>query len=157
MLRYSLVCDDGHGFESWFPGSEACDAQMARGIVTCPVCGSAKVEKAVMAPAIARSGREAPAQVAAEPEPAPPAAPGPVALISEEERTARRMLKALRDHVVANADDVGADFARVARQMHEGEIDHRSVYGVATPEEVRDLHEDGIEAHPLPILPDEGN
>jgi hypothetical protein len=159
VIRYSLVCERRHAFESWFASSAAYDKQVARGLVTCPTCGSPKVEKAIMAPALGRGAkkkggppREVPAEAPAA-EVAPEAAP--VAMISEHERELRTKLKELRDHLVKNADNVGRKFPEEARRMHYGEIDHRSIYGEASPDEAKSLHEEGIEFHPLPRLPDE--
>ncbi|HEX8663875.1 MAG TPA: DUF1178 family protein [Beijerinckiaceae bacterium] len=163
MIRYALACDRDHEFESWFPSSDAYDAQKKRGLVECPVCGSAKVEKQIMAPRIARTDRGTdlgrtlevspePSLPVPVPVPAPAAspAPQPVALFSEKERELRAMVKALREHV-------GGRFPDEARRMHYGEIEHRSIYGEATPAEARELIEEGIEVHPLPIVPDERN
>ena len=161
MIRYSLVCDQGHGFESWFADSAAYDKQARRKLVTCPLCGSAKVEKAIMAPRLASSKKRKTAVEAPAPEaPAPaaaPAAPAPVAMISPQEQEVRAKLKELRDHLVKNADNVGPKFPEEARKMHYGETEHRSIYGVASPEEADELADEGIEFHPLPILPDERN
>ena len=156
MIRYALTCDTGHGFESWFADSAAYDNQAKRKLVTCPHCGSAKVEKAIMAPRLAGARkREAPAEISAPP--APVADKTPVAMISPQEREVRAKLKELRDHLVKNADHVGPKFPEEARKMHYGEIEHRSIYGEASPEDAKSLAEEGIEFHPLPILPDERN
>jgi hypothetical protein len=161
MIHYALICKQGHQFESWFQDSAAYDKQAKRGLVTCPQCGSTKVEKAIMAPrlsATAKKERTAIQAPAATAEPTPgPAAPAPVAMISPQEQEFRAKLKELRDHLTKNADNVGAKFPEEARKMHYGEIDHRSIYGVATPEEATELSEEGIEFHPLPPLPDERN
>jgi hypothetical protein len=161
MIRYALVCDKGHAFESWFAGSAAYDKQAKRGLVTCPQCGSAKVEKAIMAPRLATSKKgKAPPEAPALPEtpmPAAAEAPAPVAMISPQEREFHAKLKELRDHLVKNADHVGPKFPEEARKMHYGEIKHRSIYGEATPEEAEALIEEGIEVHPLPVLPEERN
>lgn len=152
MIRYALVCDRKHEFESWFKNSEAYDKQIKRGLVTCPICNSSKVEKAIMAPALAKASMSdirTPAESAD--------GPAPVAMLSPQEREFRRKLKELRDHLIRNADYVGKRFPEEARKMHYGEIEHRSIYGEATPEEARQLREEGIEFHPLPILPDERN
>jgi hypothetical protein len=170
MIRYTLNCADGHAFESWFANSAAFDRQNKRGLVNCPVCGSAKVEKAIMAPRLARADIAEPA-MPEEPKPAtpapsptpsvpmPPVAPGKatVAMMSPQERELRQKLKELRDHVTKNASYVGARFPEEARKMHYGEIEHRSIYGEASAEEAKTLHEEGIEFHPLPILPDDHN
>jgi len=152
VIRYALTCDKRHRFESWFKSSTAYEEQVARGLLACPVCGSSKVEKAMMAPTVTRRQRRA----------AAPRAPAgedksPVALISEHERELRGKLKELRDQLIKNADYVGPKFAEEARKMHYGEIEHRSIYGEASPEEAKKLAEEGIEFHPLPILPDERN
>jgi hypothetical protein len=157
VIRYALTCDSGHGFESWFKSANAYDKQAARGLVACPLCGSTKVGKAIMAPGVARS---APREVAAPQPPAPAPAPeprAPVAMLSEKERELRAKLKELRDHVVKNADYVGQKFPEEARKMHYGEVEHRSIYGEASTADAAELIEEGIELHPLPILPDERN
>ena len=169
MIRYTLNCEHGHTFESWFQNSAAYDKQAKRALVTCPVCGSAKVEKAIMAPRLARAEAAAPAEALPMPFPATPAnlpapqpplpAPGktPVAIMSPQERELRKKLKELREHVTKNADYVGPRFPEQARKIHYGEVEHRSIYGEASPDEAKALHEEGIEFHPLPILPDEFN
>jgi len=168
MIRYALVCEKGHAFESWFADSAAYDKQAKRGLVVCPQCGAAKVEKAIMAPRLATSKKrkaqapaaEAPvAEAPAAEAPAAPAAeaPAPVAMVSPQEREFRAKLKELRDHLVKNADHVGSKFPEEARKMHYGEIEHRSIYGEASPDEAKALVEEGIEVHPLPVLPEERN
>jgi hypothetical protein len=161
MIRYALVCDKGHGFESWFANSAGYDKQARRGLVTCPHCGSAKVEKAIMAPRLAGARKrgapiEAPVETAEAPStPAPDKTP--VAIVSPQEQEFRAKLKELRDHLVKNSDDVGTKFPDEARKMHYGEIEHRSIHGVASPEDAKELAEEGIEVHALPMLPDERN
>jgi hypothetical protein len=161
MIRYSLNCEHGHDFESWFASSDAYDKQVKRKLVTCPVCGSPKVEKAIMAPRLARTDRGRPALPepvpASVPAPVPPEPKAPVAMISPQERDFRQKLKALRDHLIQNAEHVGPRFPEEARKMHYGEIEHRSIYGEASPDEAKALHEEGIEFHPLPTLPEDRN
>jgi len=158
VILYSLVCHKGHDFESWFASSAAYDKQLKRGLVSCPLCGSAKVEKAIMAPRLARKDKStsivAPAEESA---PAPAQASTPVAMISPQEKEFRAKLKELRDHLTANADNVGKKFPEEARKMHYGEIEHRSIFGEASAQDAKELHEEGIEFHPLPVLPDERN
>ena len=154
MIRYALVCAKGHSFESWFQNSAAYDKQAKRALVTCPVCGTAKVEKEIMSPRLARARkRDAPPAPASD----TPSETTPVAMVSPQERELRKKLKELRQHLTQNADYVGPQFPEEARKMHYGEIDHRSIYGEASPEEARKLHDEGIEFHPLPVLPDERN
>jgi hypothetical protein len=158
MIRYALNCDKGHRFESWFQNSDAYDKQAKRGLVTCPQCGSAKVEKAIMAPRLAGARKrgnqdETPVPSAS----AETADKAPVAMMSPMEKEFRAKLKELRDHIVKNADDVGQKFPEEARKMHYGETEHRSIYGVASPDDAKELAEEGIEFQPIPILPDERN
>jgi hypothetical protein len=158
MIRYALHCDRNHEFESWFQSSAAYDSQVKRKLVTCPICGSAKVDKAIMAPRIAsKKGRAAPP---AEPATtaAPEAAPsGPTSLMMAQEKELRAKLKELRDHIVKNADNVGERFANEARAMHYGDKEHRPIYGEASPDEAKSLIDEGIEVSPLPTLPEDRN
>jgi hypothetical protein len=158
MIRYALICDKSHNFESWFQDSAAFEKQLKRSLVTCPQCGSTKVEKAIMAPRLSTTAKKQRLSTDA-PVPAaePPAAPSAVAMISPQEQEFRTKLKELREHLTKNADNVGAKFPEEARKMHYGEIEHRSIYGVASPEEATELAEEGIEFHPLPTLPEERN
>jgi hypothetical protein len=159
MIRYTLVCERQHDFESWFANSAAYDKQAKRGLVACPICGSSKVEKAIMAPRLARSDKriDVPPAPPAAPVPAAPDTPAPVAMVSPQERELRSKLRELRHHLTKNAENVGRKFPDEARKMHYGEIEHRSIYGEASPQEAKDLHEEGVEFHPLPTLPDEHN
>ena len=157
MIRYSLRCECDHTFESWFQSSSAFDSQVKRKLVACPVCGSAKVEKAIMAPQIvSKKGRESAVPASA---PAPPAEapPGSQPLVMAQERELRTKLKELRDHIIKNADNVGERFPNEARKMHYGEIEHRPIYGEASPEEARSLVDEGVEVSPLPVLPEDRN
>ena len=156
MIRYTLNCEGGHAFESWFQSSSTYDSQVKRKLVTCPTCGSAKVEKAIMAPRIvSKKGRDraVPATASAAEATAPASTP----LLMAQERELRAKLKELRDHIVKNADNVGERFPTEARKMHYGDIEHRPIYGEASPEEARSLIEEGVEVTPLPVLPDDRN
>lgn len=142
MIRYSLVCTNEHGFDGWFRSSADYDAQAGKSLLSCPVCGTSEVGKALMAPSVA---------VSEEPRPAP------AALLGEKEVHLREMIRKVREEVTKNAENVGPRFAELARQMHDGDVEKSSIYGVASQDEVLSLTEDGIEFHPLPALPDEGN
>jgi hypothetical protein len=159
MIRYALHCDHGHAFESWFQSSAAYESQVKRKLVSCPTCGSMKVEKAIMAPRIVgKKGRESAAASSARSEPAEilPQA-GSTPLVMAQERELRAKLKELRDHIVKNADNVGESFPNEARKMHYGEIEHRPIYGEASPDEARALIDEGVEVSPLPVLPEDRN
>jgi hypothetical protein len=165
MIRYSLICERQHDFEIWFKNSADYDKQAKRGLVSCPECGSVKVEKALMAPSLGRGTKKrasAPTAEMAPPESDPPShAPAesktPVAMVSSEQREFRAKLKELRDHLTKNAENVGGKFPEEARKMHYGEKEHRSIYGEASPQEAKELLDEGVELHPLPVLPEERN
>jgi hypothetical protein len=158
MIRYALRCERDHSFESWFQSSSAYESQVKRKLVTCPICGSAKVGKAIMAPRIAsKRVRERPAPMPEATAPEATAVPGPQPLMMAQERELRVKLKELRDHIIKNADNVGERFPNEARKMHYGEIEHRPIYGEASPNEARALIEEGIEVAPLPVLPEDRN
>jgi hypothetical protein len=157
MIRYNLRCESGHAFESWFQSSAAYEVQEKRQLVNCPACGSARVERAIMAPQIvSKKSRDsaAPAAAAATTEVTTPAS---TPLMMAQERELRVKLKELRDHIVKNADNVGERFPNEARKMHYGDIEHRPIYGEASPDEARSLIEEGVEVSPLPVLPDDRN
>jgi hypothetical protein len=156
MIRYNLRCERDHAFESWFQSSSAYETQEKRKLVNCPVCGSAKVERAIMAPQIvSKKGRDVPVQAPVATTEVTTSASTP--LMMAQERELRAKLKELRDHIVKNADNVGESFPNEARKMHYGDIEHRPIYGEASPEEARSLIEEGVEVSPLPVLPDDRN
>jgi hypothetical protein len=157
MIRYALQCERGHVFESWFANSATYDKQAKRGLVACPVCDSKKVEKAIMAPRLGRTEVAEPPRTMPAPAPPPAAAHAQVAMMSPPERELRKKLKELREHITKNADYVGPRFSEQARKIHYGEIERRSIYGEASADEAKALHDEGIEFHPLPVLPDEFN
>jgi hypothetical protein len=131
MIAYQLQCRNGHAFEGWFADSAAFDAQQSGGKLACPSCNSRKVEKAVMAPAIAGKARE--------------------------QAEARAALRALRRKVLADAEHVGEAFPEEARKIHYGEADERAIYGEASGAEVEALLEEGVPVAPLPPDPDTAN
>ena len=134
MIRFSLHCTEGHQFNSWFQNAGAFETLKARGLVACATCGSTKVEKALMAPAVStKEGAERPLSE--------PAAP---------EDTALRAMKA---HLEANSEYVGLSFASEARKMHAGEAPDRAIWGEAKPEEAKKLLEEGVPVAPLPFMP----
>lgn len=136
MIRYSLKCDSDHAFEAWFRSSDAFDEQRRAGHVRCAVCGSAGVEKAVMAPAVSGG--------AARPEPVPS--------LSKPATPAEAMLADLRRHIERSSDYVGRDFATEARRIHDGESDKRSIWGEATLGDAKALKDDGIPVAPIPWM-----
>ena len=150
MIRYDLICEQFHSFDGWFRDSTAYDEQAVAGLVACPVCGSAQVEKQLMTPGLPaksnRRGGEAPKDRQM--------VTGPADARMRELVEAVRKLKA---HVEANADYVGERFPEEARKIHYEEAEARAIYGETSLEEAAALSEEGIDVHPLPKLPEEGN
>ena len=146
MIRYALTCEDGHRFESWFAGSQAYDDLRAADAVLCPECGSAAVEKALMAPQVATARKK-------------DAKKEKVRLAANHSMRAEAIaaIRKIRDHVTENADYVGDKFPEEARKIHYEEAEPRGIYGEATTDEAKVLEEEGIEFHPLPMLPEEQN
>ena len=160
MILYRLRCNDDHEFEGWFRNADAFDAQRAAGSLECPVCGSADVGKALMAPNIASGaakGREVAVPAAATPSvevhsPAELQAMHPAVRQAAE---LKRQLRALRRVVEENCDYVGPRFAEEARKIHYGEVDPRGIYGESTPEESERLKDEGIEFGSVPWVRDD--
>ncbi len=149
MIHYSLVCEADHAFEGWFRSSGDFEAQVAKGLVTCPVCGSVSVSRGLMAPSVqsarGRDEREdtVKRQTMMMPDPA--------------QKMLLEALREIRKKVTENADYVGDKFAEEARKMHYGEAEHRGIYGEATADEAHSLSEEGIEFQALPGVPEERN
>ena len=161
MIRYALVCEKGHAFESWFQDSAAYDKQAKRKLVDLPALRFGQGREGDHGAAACRQPQRRGARRGPLERPRPrrekAQEKAPVAMISPQEQEFRSKLKELRDHLTKNADHVGAKFPEEARKMHYGETEHRSIYGEASPEDAKALAEEGIEFHPLPILPDERN
>ena len=136
MIKYELRCRGcEHQFEGWFADSAAYDDQAEAGVIECPVCASAEVGKAIMAPNIAvrrDSGQLTKAQVAAE---------------------VRRMVMEIRRQVEDNCEYVGSEFADEARKIHYGKADDRGIYGETTVDEAEELLDEGIDVMPIPWVP----
>ncbi len=129
MIVYDLVCARGHAFEGWFDDSDDYENQHRSGILECPVCGVAEVQKVPSASHISLKRR---------------------AIVPDEQA---RMLKRMHEHVERNYEDVGAKFAEEARKMHYGEREQRNIRGAATLSEFNELREEGIKVLPLPARP----
>lgn len=158
MIRYRLQCDKSHQFEAWFANAEAFDRQAARGQIVCADCGSTAVSKAIMAPSVITSrGRTAQKHSAPAPASPPPPPEAPQRVANAGQRELMQMLRKLRDEVVAKSEYVGPRFAEEARKIHNEETEPRGIYGEATPSEVKELAEEGVEVYPLPVLPEDHN
>lgn len=153
MIHYRLRCEAGHEFESWFDNAAGFDRQASMGLVECPVCGGAKVTRALMTPAVAKKGRVR----KVEPVEAAPPPPAPVA--SPEKMAAGPMpaqmvalLQRMRGEIEKNCDYVGDGFAEEARRIHHGEVEARGIYGEATEAEREALSDEGIEVGRIPWI-----
>ena len=142
MIRYTLTCEHGHEFEGWFSGSADFDSQRERGFVSCPVCGSTQVEKALMAPSVSTARKKEERQALA---------------VEALQKEALAKLKAAVAEVKANSEDVGERFPEEARRIHYGEAEARGIIGQASIDEAEALLEEGIAVAPLPVLPDDVN
>ena len=147
MIRYDLICNKGHEFDGWFRDSDAYDKLAKRGLVECSHCGSAKIDKQIMAPGIpAKSNRQTDV---AQPMMAGPPDPRAAMML--------HMMREVRAHVEKNSENVGENFAEEARKIHYNEKQARGIIGKATAVEAKELLEEGIDVHPLPMLPEDGN
>jgi len=141
LIKFGLICEREHEFDGWFRSNDDFGKQKKRGFVECPVCGSAKVEKALMAPAVSTGRKKEKIALA----------------MNERQKQAMQQLKTLSEKMRENSDYVGDKFAEEARKIHFGEIEARGIYGEATPDEAKGLIEDGVEFMPIPVFPDEQN
>jgi hypothetical protein len=160
MIRYSLLCDNAHEFESWFANSGAFDEQSERGLVACPFCDSAHVTKAIMSPRVARMDRALvlPAAEATTSDALkPPEEKRPVALFDEKHAALRNMMRELHGKIMETTVDVGSRFPEEARRIHDSETPEQPIRGQATAEEAKALLDEGIGILPIPTLPDERN
>ena len=139
MIRYDLSCPSDHAFDTWFPSAAAFEVQLQAGQVACPICGSPKIAKSLMAPAVtasrSRTNRVAPGD------------------LSRPDTDLQQAMAAMRRQVEENSEYVGMNFVAEARRIHEGSAVERSIYGEAKPDEARRLIEDGVKVAPLPFMP----
>ena len=140
MILYNLRCADDHEFEAWFKDSDTYDRQVADGEVACPVCGDARVGKAIMAPRLSRTARKGAGD-----------APDPTEIRGRYVQALRNM----RRQVEENCDYVGPDFAAEALKIHKGETDERNIYGEATEDETKTLIEEDVPFGRVPWVPRE--
>lgn len=149
MIKYALSCSKGHAFDAWFRSSDAYDKQARRHLVTCPDCGCKNVEKQVMAPALLKKSRNNPASA--------PIAPSETGGAAGASPPPLEMLRAFKQQVIANTEDVGSRFADEALRMHYGDAEARAIRGETTSEEAVKLQEEGVAFGVLPVLPEERN
>ena len=143
MIRYDLICSKGHEFDGWFSDSAAYDKQVKRGLISCTHCGVNKIEKQIMAPGIPTKGNRKQAMTTG------PVDPRAAAMM--------QMMRDYRKHVTDNSENVGDQFADEARKIHFKEVEERPIYGNATADDAKALIEEGIDVHPIPRLPEDGN
>ena len=147
MIVFDLSCDAGHRFEGWFGSSADYAAQRDRGLVSCPECGSAAVDKAPMAPAVPKKGNQ-------RSEAKQPLAGGK---LPPEAAAVLKKLAEVQAKALESSTWVGDRFADRSREMHYGEREAGAIHGQATAEEAYDLLEEGITVAPLlfPVAPPE--
>lgn len=137
MIRYAMSCDKNHSFDSWFASGAAFDKLLGAGLVECSICGSAKVSKSLMAPAVRHGTQETPPST-------PLSGPGTVAELA---------LAEMRRRIEAESEYVGLAFAAEARAIHDGDAPERAIYGEARADEARALIADGVPVAALPFMP----
>jgi hypothetical protein len=142
MVIYNLICKKKHSFEGWFPSFEEFQKQAEKKLISCPTCGSTKVEKLPHACAV-HVKKEQPAPPAKTPETTAPSVPPTPAEFKE-------MLIKVHHYIRENFEDVGSRFATEAKQIHKGEAAERPIHGTATGQEVKELVEEGVPFLPLP-------
>jgi hypothetical protein len=147
MIKYCLSCSAGHEFESWFRAIGDYDTQWQSGLIVCPICGSKEITKLPMAPAVltGRGSESLPKPSSERPE------------IDHAEAAALGTLRAFKQSVIENTEDVGSRFADEARKIHFGEAKERRIRGNSTAEEAKEMLEDGVPFGILPLLPEDLN
>jgi hypothetical protein len=143
MVVYNLLCKKKHSFEGWFPSFEDFQKQADKKLISCPTCGTTKVEKVPHACAVhvKKEQPAAPAKKQAQ-TPAPAAPPSPAEF--------KEMLIRVHHYVKENYEDVGPRFAEEAKQIHKGEAEERPIHGTATIKEAKELADEGVPFIPLP-------
>jgi hypothetical protein len=137
MKVFNLQCGSGHRFEGWFGSDADYESQRERGLVGCPLCGEAQVQRLPSAPRLNLGAVAAPE----------PAAPAPAA---QNPGVEAMWMQAVR-HVLATTEDVGSRFAEEARRIHYGETEQRGIRGRTTQDEARALDDEGIQVLSIPI------
>ncbi|MER0239882.1 DUF1178 family protein [Fulvimarina sp. MAC8] len=164
MIHFALKCCDGHRFDGWFRSTSDFETQLSRGLVTCTYCGETNVEKALMRPAIGLNAKTDASKEASDTQ--SESTSGSVTTVAAETPPDQNLAKmkelwsALQTEVRAlrkKSEYVGTKFAEEARRVHYGESTKKGVYGEASREEVKALHEEGIMAFPMPALPEDKN
>ena len=185
MIKYQLICDLTHEFEGWFQTGAAFDAQNEAGLVTCPVCDSAKVRRALMTPNLASPKRRRDdmdrfpaaetshqlgtitpssqaasdqtevAQTASAHVAASKPDPSKAAPSQAAFGEAIAQLRQLQRNIKSECRDVGTDFATEVRKMHYGDSEPENIYGHSSAEERKSLADEGIDTVSLPWLPPE--
>ena len=164
MIVFDLLCDPGgHRFEGWFGSSGDYEEQQARGLVSCPMCGSAQVGKAVMAPNVGRKGNQMPVAAVGKASTVPAAAGGQVQAgppvndlaLPPQAIEMLKAVAAMQAEALKSSTWVGDKFVDNARAMHYGEKDAAAIHGRATIDEARELAEEGIPIAPvlIPLAP----
>lgn len=143
MIKFSLICDQEHGFEIWFGSSDEYDKQKKRKLLSCPSCGSSKIQKALMRPSVSTARKKDQMMQ--------------ISNVQKAQKELMEKVRQLRDEVVKNGENVGQRFPEEARKIHYGEAEARGIFGSASVEDAKELIDEGIEVMPLPVLPDDQN
>ena len=136
MILFDLCCKNKHIFEAWFPSSKKFEEQIEKKLIKCPICDTANVKKALMAPNVATSnkGKENIKLV----------------MNDKEDLELKKEIKKIKKFLEKNTENVGNNFAEEARKIYYGEAKAKSIRGQTTDEEAKRLEEEGIPFTKLP-------
>lgn len=166
MIVFDLICKEAsHQFEGWFGSSADYEQQKSDGMLNCPTCGSANINKALMAPNIGAKGNQNSETVSAATDVIPAQPPNisaepiennAVQVPAEYKEMLTKLAKA-QTKILEKSEWVGDDLPEKAREMHYGDSEEKPIHGIATPEDVADMEDEGIElaALPFPVAPPE--
>ncbi len=141
MIRYDLVCENEHFFESWFKDSKSYQKQLDANEIACPVCDSSNISKSLMAPGIPKKTNTKNGNVIA----------------NSSSKSINDAIRKIRDEIKKNSEYVGDQFPEEARKIHYNEAEMRSIYGKASKKEITELVDEGIDIIQIPEIPDDKN
>ncbi len=135
MIKYNLKCDNDHEFESWFSDSKEFERLKTKKLLECIYCNSKIIKKSIMAPMISVSKNNNVNKFQIEEK------------ILQKQRN--KLIK-LRNYIEKNFEYVGEDFSEKVREIYYDQKNKKTIYGITTPEERRDLKEEGIDLLSIP-------
>lgn len=160
MIVFDLICKDAsHQFEGWFGSSDDYEEQKTAGLLVCPMCGSSKIDKALMAPNVGLKGNQASANQATGPQPVSAQTKDSLkdtsevnaVQVPEEYKEVLDNLAKAQAKILEKSEWVGDELPEKAREMYYGDSEEKPIHGIASPKDVADMEDEGIELAPLPF------